>query len=213
MVTKKTTTDDGNLPDPAQTVPEFTKAQIELVNKMLEERLSAAMSGMQKNTSPNSPISLYELRDPKEIQTVKVSRFDAKWVLGFKNLQKDPYKKFPQYNRYGVDPIRKLNREPYITLFLSIDGKEIEEREVLHVDYMEHRDREDVKVVKCVEKVVIHDHGILGSVNNFAVAIDDKGKVENRPTIAAQSKTIERVFTVQLPEFEGTTDFITDFLG
>ena len=189
----------------------FTPDQIELVNKMLEERIKGLNT---KQDNPNSPVSLYNMRDPKEIKTVSVSRFDGKWVIGFKNLQTDTFKKhIPLYLRYGINVERKLNREPYVTLLLSTDGKKIEEKEVMLIDYMEYRDKVNVPVIKVNTKEVIHDHGILGRTGQFAVAIDDKGNPESRPTIMAQSKTVERTFEVQLEGFEDTTTFITDFLG
>lgn len=189
----------------------FTPDQIELVNKMLDERVKGLS---QRQDNPNSPVSLYNMRDPKEIKTVSVSRFEGKWVVGFKNIQTDSFKKhIALYLEYGVDPVRRLNREPYVTLLLSADGKKIEEKKVLLIDYMEYRDKVNVPVIKVNTKEVIHDHGVLGRTGQFAVAIDDKGNPETRPTIMAQSKTIERTFEVKLEGFADTTTFITDFLG
>ena len=188
----------------------FSADQIELVNKMLDERVKALG---HRGDNPNSPVSLYNMRDPKEIKTVQVSRFDGKWVVGFKDIQSDPFKKSALYLEYGVDPVRKLNREPYVTLLLSVDGKKIEEKKVLLIDYMEYRDKISVPVIKVNTKEIIHDHGVLGRNGQFAVAIDEKGNPESRPTILAQSKSVERTFEVQLEGFEDTTTFITDFLG
>lgn len=200
----------------------FTPDQIAVVTKMMEELKTSLQSGPDRSkNNPNSPISVYNLRDPKTIESVKVSRFNAKWVLGFKNLQSDPYKKTPKYLRYGVEPIRKLHNEPYVTLLLSADGKNIEEKEVLLLDYMENREVVDIKVLNVEVKPVVHDHGVLGATGQFAIAVNDKGAPESRPTILAQSKSEERKFTVKLPEFDtegNETDgfehtFITDFLG
>lgn len=188
----------------------FTPDQIKAINLMLEERMKSVRGSA---SSPNNPISLYNLRDPKNIETVKVSRFDAKWVVGFKDLQNDPYKKTPKYLRYGVDPIRKLNNEPYVTLILSTDGEKTEEKEVLLLDYMENRERVDVKVIKIRVEEKINDHGILGQQNNYGVAIDDKGQPEARPTILAQSKSVIRWFTVQPEGFSEPMEFSTDFLA
>lgn len=198
---------------PAETVEPLSAAQIKMVDKMFEDRIAALKGSLERPANPNSPVSLYNLRDPKEIKSVKVSRFDAKWVLGFKNLQNDPYKKTPKYLRYGVEPIRKLNNEPYVTLILSADGKTKEEKEVLLLDYMENRETVSIPVVKIDVEEKIHDHGVLGSVGAFGVAINEKGTPENRPTILAQSKSEVRTFTVQIPEWEETTEFIADFLG
>lgn len=195
----------------------FSAEQIELIDQMFEARLK------DSKVRPDTPngISVYNIRDPKKIESVIVSRFDAKWVLGFKNLQNDPYKKTPKYIRYGVEPIRKLANEPYVTLLLSDDGKNITEKEVLLVDYMEYRDRKNIPVVECKVKEIIHDHGVLGGSSQFAVAVNDKGNPEARPTILAQSKSEERRFVLNLQKFDaqGNEDgefqheFITDFLG
>lgn len=196
----------------------FSPEQTALINEMFEARFK---DSKRPEGNLNSAISMYNMRDPKSIDNVIVSRFDGKWVLGFKNLQMDPYKKAPNYIRYGVEPIRKLAREPYITLLLSLDGKTIEEKEVLHVDYMEYRDRKQIPVVKCNIKETVHDHGILGANSQFGYAVNDKGNAETRPTILAQSKSVERSFVVKLDKFDadGNADgdfeyeFITDFLG
>lgn len=210
---------------PSQTVEAsdpFTPSQIAVVQKMMEDLKASMMAAPDRSANnPNSPISVYNLRDPKTIETVKVSRFDAKWVLGFKNLQADPYKKTAKYLRYGVEPIRKLHNEPYVTLQLSMDGEHIEEKEVLLLDYMENREVQDIKVVDVKVEPKIHDHGVLGASSQFAIAVNSKGEPEARPTILAQSKSEIRTFTVKLPEFNAAGDqtgefehvFITDFLG
>lgn len=201
-----------NVPPPAVT---FSKEQIDMIEAMFKSRIDSIKDSLGgSKDSPNSAISMYNLRDPKEIKTVKVNRFDGKWVIGFKDLQTDPYKKhIPKYLRYGIEPIRKLNNEPYVTLLLSNDGKEVVEKEVLLVDYVEYRDQVNVPVIKIEIKEKINDHGILGSSDGFAIAVDEKGKPENRPTILAQSKTVDRIFTVQLEGFDKPSVFITDFLG
>jgi len=189
----------------------FSPEQIKMIDKMMAERLKSVESRQTEN--PNNAVSLYNLRDPKSIETVKVSRFDAKWVLGFKDLQNDPYKKTPKYLRYGVEPIRKLPNEPYVTLLLSSDGKKIEEKEVLLLDFVENREKVDIDVIKCDVKTIIHDHGILGATGSFGVAINEKGNPETRPTYKMESKSEERVFTVKLPGFDIESEFITDFLA
>lgn len=190
----------------------FSPEQITLINAMFEERLK----GEKSSRGPNG-ISMYALRDPKSIETIRVSRFDGKWVIGYKDLQTDPYKKTVQYLRYGVDPIRKLFNEPFITLLLTSDGKKIEEKEVMLITYMDNRERENpickVKVMEVKSKPVIHDHGILGSGGTFAVAIDEKGKPENRPTILAQSKSVELSFVAQPEGFKEPYEFSSDFLS
>lgn len=191
----------------------FTPAQIKVINQMLADRLDAERAGDSTRRSPNNAISMYNLRDPKKIETVKVSRFESKWVVGFKNLQNDPFKKGAAYLRYGIDPVRKLPREPYVTLMLSADGKNIEEREVLLIDYMDNRDTVDVSVLDVEVKPEIHDHGVLGTPSGYGIAVNEKGNPESRPTILAQSKSEKRTFKVHLEGFAEPTWFITDFLG
>lgn len=201
-------------PKPVPPSVTFSKEQIELIGTMMKDLENNIRSSMDGSRSPNQPISMYNMRDPKEIKSVKVSRFDAKWVTAFKNLQNDPYKKnIPKYLRYGPDPIRKLNNEPFVTLVLSSDGKEFEEKEIMLIDYMENRDQVDVPVKHVEIKEIINDHGVLSSTGNYAIEVDDKGNPTHRPTILAQSKSVEREFTVHLEGFEDDTVFKTDFLG
>lgn len=188
---------------------EFSKEQIALIDQMFAERSKAD----KLSRTPNNAISMYGLRDPKTISTVKVSRFDGHWVIGFKDLQKDVYKKTKIYYRIGVEPIRKLFNEPFVTLLLTDDGEKIEEKEVLLLTYMENRSVEVIDVMEIKEIPHIHDHGILGSNGNFAIAVNEKGNPESRPTIKAESKSIERIFKVQPQGFIEPHWYSTDFLG
>lgn len=214
--TKKTrSTASETDPVPAPTVS-FTPEQMAVIERMIERR--ASYNGQEVSSARPQGISMYNLRDPKKIEAVMMSRFDAKWVVGFKNLQKDPYKKTPSYLRYGPEPIRKLPNEPYITLLLSEDGKKIEEKEVLLLDYMENREKIEVPVVDIKVKEVIHDHGVLGSSGEYAGAVDIDPKtgrnVNVKPqTILQQSKTEDRTFIVQVPDFAEPLSIIADFLG
>ena len=113
----------------------FSQEQLEIVQKMIEASKGGA--GNARTT-----ISRYtDVRDPKKIQNVKVSRFDGKYVLGFKDLNKDPYRKEPKYSENKFDIHRKLDNQPFITLLLSEDGKEVEEKEVSLIDYMNNLTR------------------------------------------------------------------------
>lgn len=184
----------------------FSSEQLSVVNKMIQEAIKG-------NASPNDPVSVYNLRDPKKIETVNVRRFEAKFVVGFKNVQKDPMKAKPKYITLDVDPIRKLTQEPYITLLLSDDGVDIEERKVLLVDYMANRDVYQADVLEIRDKEIIHDHGILGNRGAMGIAVNEKYEAEPRPTMKAQSKSIQRSFVVQLPGFKEKSVFISDFLA
>jgi hypothetical protein len=186
----------------------FSPEQIKLVNEMIANSRKG-----DENKAPNA-ISMYNLRDPKEIKTITISRFDGKYVLGFKNLQKDIYKKhLPLYYRMGVEPIRKLNNEPYVTLLLTDDGEKVEEKEVMLVTFTDSRDRVVVPVIKIDEKTITHDHGVLGNGGNYAIAIDEKGNPEQKTSILAQSQSVERVFWAQPEGFKEPHGFITDFLS
>jgi len=187
----------------------FTAEQMQAIDEMFKN----FQKDSKTSRSPNSAISMYDLRDPKKISTVKVSRFDGHWVLGFKDLQADPYKKTKQYCRIGIDPIRKLYNEPFVTLLLTDDGEKVEEKEVLLLTYMENRDTVSLDVLDVKEVPHIHDHGILGNTGAFAVAIDQKGNPESRPTIKAESKSIDREFKVHPEGFKEAVWYITDFLG
>ncbi len=184
----------------------FSSKQMDIVNKMIQDAIKGT-------ANPNDPISVYDMRDPKKIETVNVRRYDAKFVMGFENFQKDPMKAKPRYITLDVDPIRKLPNEPYLTLLLSADGKTIEKRKVMLVDYMAQRDVYVAKVLEVKEKEIIRDHGILGNRGSMGIAVDEKYNPEPRLTMKAQTKSVERSFVVQLPEFSGTTEFISDFLA
>ena len=114
--------ENNTTPKNAKAPVTFTEEQLALVQKMISD----ASSNAQANS--NNPISPYNVRDIKKIETVNVRRFEGMYVLGFKNLQKDPFKKAPLYVEYGVDIARKLQNEPYVTLLLSNDGKEMVEK-------------------------------------------------------------------------------------
>lgn len=188
----------------------FSAEQLAAVNALIEK---AVRSSRQDDDSGNKAISVYGMRDPKTIETVNVRRFDGKFVIGFKNHQKDSFKKEPQYIVYKPDPIRKLNREPYITLILS-DGKETEEREVLLIDYYEQRrDSYQAKVVDIKVEKIIDDHGRLGTTPGMAKEVDASGKPIIRNTIKAESMREKRTFLVELPGFDKPVEFLDDFKG
>ena len=177
----------------------FTEEQLALVQKMISDASSNAQA------SSNNPISPYNVRDIKKIETVNVRRFEGMYVLGFKNLQKDPFKKAPLYVEYGVDIARKLSNEPYVTLLLSNDGNDIVEKKVLLIDYMNNRDTYIAKVLSITEDVKINDHGVLGRVgSDMGTSIGTDGKVERGPAVSMQTKSIIRTFNVELENLDGT---------
>lgn len=198
-----------DLGNKTKTVP-FTAEQMEIIQKMMSDVRESS-----RNSVPDA-ISMYNLRDPKAIETVNVKRIDGMFVLGFKNFQNDPYKKKPKYLKYKKDEVRGLLNEPFITLLLS-DGSQKEpiEKEMLLLDYVVQgkQDQFRAKVLDVRKKEVIEDHGFLGSSGEFAVAVDEKGIPEKRPTLLAQTKHEERVFVVELPGFDKPVEFIPDFLA
>lgn len=187
----------------------FTSEQMSIIQSMLEQARNSA-----SNRTVDS-VSMYNLRDPKSIETVNVNRIDGKFVVGFVNHQKDSFKKKPQYLVYKpfVHATGLLQKEPYVTLILSEDGETFEEKEMALVDYMAEKDKIKCKVLNIDVKKIVEDHGVLGSSGEFAVAVDSKGLPEARPTILAQTEHEVRVFTVELEGFKKPYDFISDFLG
>lgn len=187
----------------------FSQEQLEIVQKMIEA--SKGGGGNARTT-----ISRYtDVRDPKKIQNVKVSRFDGKYVLGFKDLNKDPYRKEPKYSENKFDIHRKLDNQPFITLLLSEDGKEVEEKEVSLIDYMNNRTQVECKVKEIESKEIIEDKGVLGRQGSggYATAIDANGNIEKPIAIKAEVKRVERVYHVEIPEFNKPVEFIEAFLA
>lgn len=185
----------------------FNAEQMSIIQQMLAE-------ARDSNRSSNiSAISMYNQRDPKSIESVNVKRIDGKFVVGFKNWQKDSFKKKPQYLVYKAMPERGLYKEPYITLLLSEDGVTFDEKEMSLVDYHDEREYYKAKCLNVEVKKVIEDNGYLGSSGEYATAVDDRGMPMARPTILAQVEREERVFTVELPGFEKPQEFIGDYLA
>lgn len=187
----------------------FTPEQLDLVQKMIE-----ASKG--NGTSTRGAISRYsDVRDPKSIETVNVSRFDGKWVLGFKDLNIDAYRKTPKYSENKLDIIRKLPDQPFVTLLLSSDGKETVEKEVSLVDYMNNREKVQCKVEKVFKKEIIDDKGLLGRQGSSGVAgaIDDNGNLLTPTAIKAEVMRVELTFLVEIPGFTKPVEFIEAFLA
>jgi hypothetical protein len=188
----------------------FTAEQMEIIQSMLAETRQASSERRV------DAISMYNMRDPKAIESVNIKRINGKFVMGFKNFQNDPFKKTPRYLEYKKDEARGLLQEPFITLLLQEDEKsKVEEFPMLLLDYVTQgkRDQYQAKVVDIKRKKVIEDHGYLGSSGEFATAVDEKGNPEKRTAIMAQTEREERVFLVELPGFSEPVEFIPDFLA
>lgn len=185
----------------------FNAEQLSVIQRMIAET--------KENKSSVNSVSVYNIRDPKSIETVNVKRIDGKFVTSWKNWNKDSFKKKPVWLQYKSLPRMDgtLLKEPYITIYLSEDGVTFEEKEMPLIDYMTDRDSIKCKVLKIDMKEVVEDFGILGSSGEYATAVDAKGLPEVRPTILAQVKHEERVFTVEVPGFEKPFEFISEFLG
>ena len=197
--------------DPKKKEVAFSPEQMEIIQKMLEQTRT------DSNTRPDA-ISMYNLRDPKKIETVNIKRIDGKFVMGFKDWQKDSFKKKKQWLQYKLDASRGSapSREPFITLFLQENEDDtIEEREMLLVDYITEgkRDQYRAKVLDIKLKEVIEDHGFLGGRGEYAGDIDDKGNPLPVQKILAQTKHEERVFFVELPGFSKPVEFSSDPSG
>lgn len=183
----------------------FSPEQMEVINKLIA-------SSKVTSSSPES-ISVYNVRDKKKIETVNVSRFDGKFVIGFKDVNNDPYNPTPKYYTEKLDVVRKLPNQPFVTLILS-DGKETEEKEVSLVDYLNYRKKFKANLVHIDSKEVINDHGLLGRINkDLGSMIDEKGNPIQSTAIRAESKQLVRKFYVELPGFDKPVEFIEDFLA
>lgn len=181
---------------------------MEQLYAMIDER--AAQNA--KSVVPHNVVSSYNVRDPKKIESINVRQFDGMFVMGFKNHQKNIYKKVPQYTFYGIIP-GKGTKEPFLTLLLSNDGKNIVEKDVSTTDYMDNRDTYIAKVLEIKKEVITHNHGVLGQGGQFAGEVDEKYKNTVRPTHLMQSQETIQSFIVQLPGFDSTSEFKSDFLA
>lgn len=183
----------------------FSPEQMELVQRMIAE---------SNKRGSGEALSVYGKRDPRKVESVKVSQFDGKFVLGFKNLQNNMYKSTPKYSIMKPGYEGKARVEPYVTLLLSNDGVNIEEKEVALVDFMDFREKMEFPITFMDKQEVIKDHGILGRQSiQFAGGIDDNGKPLTQTAIKAESKEVIMKFYVQLPGFEKPVEFIEDFLA
>src|ERR1035437_3213747 len=88
----------------------FTPEQMELIEKLI-------MSKEPKVKDGREAISRFSnTRDPKEIVTCPIYRFDGKFVIGFMDYNHDPYRKEPRYYDLKLDINRKLADQPFVTL-------------------------------------------------------------------------------------------------
>lgn len=193
-------------------VAPFTPEQMELVQQLINSNKSAT------NERGNQAISRFtDVRDPKELLSCPVYRFDEKFVLGFKDHNNDPYRKAPKYSVAKFDINRKLPDQPFVTLLLSSDGKEIIEREVPLIDYMNNRTKIMIDKPNFEVKMreVIQDHGIIGRAGGgtFADDIGSNGVPIATAHVKAETKTVERTFVVKLPGFDEPVTFIEAFLA
>jgi len=190
---------------PTNDVP-FTESQMAVVQKMIEDTKASQSNG--------GAISVYGKRDPRVITHVKVSVFDGKFVIGFKDLQNNPYVNIPKYSSVKTDINRKLNNQPFVTLLLSNDGVEIEEREVSLIDFMDSRGRVELEVLKMEKKENIKDHGLLGRPGgSFASGLNDEGGTLSKQSIKAESKELIMKFYVQPEGFAKAIELREDFLA
>lgn len=190
----------------------FTPEQMELVMNLI------AASKEPKNERGQSAISRFtDVRDPKEIMTCPVYRFDGKFVTGFKDLNKDPYRKVPKYSENKLDINRKLPNEPFVTLFLSENGTDIEEKEVSLIDYVNNRMKVEIpkKDFTIEDREVITDYGIIGrgGGGSFASDFNNSNQEVSPIHVKAETKRTERTFIVNLPGFEKPVTYVEAFLA
>ncbi len=198
-------TQPSSIPVSRKDVTPLSPDQMEMVNEMIA-------NAMKVGKESGGAVSVYNIRDPKSIKTVKVKRIMGKFVIGFKNLQDDPFKTNALYIAYKPDMIRKLDRQPWITLILS-DGKNEEEKELLLSDYYHNRDFYEADVLDIEVTDIVESHGVLGSRGMYAGTVDENGNVMSAPKIKAETKRQEKVFIVKLPGFDKPVRFISDYLA
>lgn len=189
----------------------FSPEQMEVIQSLI------SASKESTNERGQQAISMFSnVRDPKEIMAVPLYRIDNKFIIGFKNLNQDPYRKNAKYYELKFDVNRKMADQPYVTLLLSTDGKEIEEKSILVLDYVNNRVKVEIPKgeFKIISKEVIKDHGIIGrGGGTFA---EDYASV-NSPAmpvkIKMETKEMQRTFIINVPGFEHPVEMIEEFLA
>lgn len=177
----------------------FSPEQLDVVRQMIAEGVKA---GTQRGQDPTS---MYNLRDPLSIETVNVrqSKQDGKFVIGYKDMQQNPFDKAQGIKVFTTYEKVAGKDEPFLTLLVSSDGVDVEERKIRLDDFMNNYPRfKNVPCLKVEVKEIIDDHGILGASGEYAVGQDDQGKPLARAQIMAQTKRQERTFLIQLPGFK-----------
>ena len=190
----------------------FSPEQMELVQQLI------SASKEPTNERGQSAISRFtDVRDPKEIMTCPVYRFDGKFVIGFKDLNQDPYRKAPKYSEAKLDINRGLKDQPFVTLLLSNDGVNIQEKEVPLIDYVNNRMKVEIPKgdFEIKSRDVIRDYGIIGRGGGGAFAQDVAGSGQpiTPMKVKAETKETERTFIVKLPGFEKPVTYIEAFLA
>ena len=190
----------------------FSPEQMEVIQSLI----SAAKS--PTNERGQSAISRFtNVRDPKEIMTCPIYRFDGKFVIGFKDLNNDPYRKQAKYYENKIDLNRKLADQPFVTLLLSNDGVDIEEKSVPVIDYVNNRLKVEIPKTDFTisDKEDIKDHGIIGrgGGGQFAEDFTDSGRTVTPTHIKMETKGIIRKFIIKLPGFENPVEMPEEFLA
>lgn len=190
----------------------FTPEQMELVQQLISQSKNNEQSRTDEAVS-----RFTDMRDPKEIMTCPIYRFDGQFVIGFKDLNKDPYRKTPKYSENKLDIHRKLADQPFVTLLLSSDGETVTEKEVALIDYVNNRMKVEIPKgdFEIKSRDVIADHGVLGRAGgtSFAADFNDSGKIAAPMRLKAETKTTERTFIVNLPGFSKPVTLIEAFLA
>ena len=191
----------------------FTPEQMEKI----QELIMGSKNEKDVNSGRQAISRFSNTRDPKEIVTCPIYRFDGKFVIGFKDYNKDPYRKQPRFYDLKLDLNRKLADQPFVTLLLSNDGKEIEEKEVPVVDYTRQRMKVGIEKpnFKIVEKQRLEDHGIIapGGGGTFAQEMTSTGQFVQPTLVKSESKHIDRTFIINLPGFDKPVEMIEEFLA
>jgi hypothetical protein len=190
----------------------FSPEQMEVVQALI------AQSRDVSTKKEREAISRFtNTRNKKEIMSVPIYQFDGKFVIGFKDLNKNPYRKTAKYCELKLDIHRKLADQPFVTLLLSSDGEDIEEKEVSLIDYMGNREKVIIEKpnFEITTEEVIEDHGIVGKGGGgtFAAEIDGSGRTVTPMLVKAETKLERRTYKINLPGFKKPVKLIEEFLA
>lgn len=193
---------------------ETTTKKKTALEKITPEMLEAIKELLaQKKDDGKEGMSIYsDVRDPKKIETARIKRIDGMFVIGFKDVNDDPYETRPRYTTEEPYLGRGLKREPHITLLLSKDGETVIEKKMAHIDYMTYRKELTVPVIEVIKKEIIEDGGLLG-VRRGAVTLGEDGRPTSRVAVRKEVRREELSLVLDVPGFSSPLTIKSEFLA